>query len=80
MYIEQIIARYKYKVFKATLPIYRELLLYIFYTTHSIRLGNWAGYSTTALIVQKNSHDFILKVYILRVLGSIPCYKRFKNK
>ena len=50
MYIKQITARYKYKVFKATLPIYRELLLYILYTTHSIRLGNWAGYSTTALI------------------------------
>jgi len=39
-YIERIAARYKRKVFKATLPIYGELLLYILYTTHSIRLGN----------------------------------------
>ena len=39
-YIERIIVRYKRKVFKATLPIYRELLLYILYITHSIRLGN----------------------------------------
>ena len=51
IYIKQIIARYKYKVFKTTLPIYRELLLYILYTTHSIKLGNWARYSTTAFIV-----------------------------
>jgi len=43
-------ARYKRKVFKATLPIYGELLLYILYATHSIRLGNWARYSATALI------------------------------
>jgi hypothetical protein len=50
MYIEWIIARYECKVFKATLPIYKELLLYIFYTTHSIKLGNWAGYSATALV------------------------------
>ena len=35
MYIKQIIVRYKYKVFKATLPIYRELLLYILYITYS---------------------------------------------
>ena len=40
MYIEQITARYKYKGFKATLSIYGELLLYILYTTHFIRLGN----------------------------------------
>ena len=40
MYIEWIAVKYKYKVFKATLPIYGELLLYILYTTHSIRLGN----------------------------------------
>jgi len=39
-YIERITARYKRKVFKATLPIYGELLLYILYTTYSIRLGN----------------------------------------
>ena len=50
IYIEWIAVRYKYKVFKATLPIYGELLLYILYTTHSIRLGNWAGYGATALI------------------------------
>jgi hypothetical protein len=50
MYIKQIAVRYKCKVFKATLPIYRELLLYILYTTHSIKLGNWAGYSATALM------------------------------
>ena len=50
IYIEQITVKYKYKVFKATLPIYGELLLYILYTTHSIKLDNWAGYSTTALI------------------------------
>ena len=40
MCIKQIIVRYKYKVFKATLPIYRELLLYVFYTIYFIRLGN----------------------------------------
>jgi hypothetical protein len=80
MYIEWIAVKYKYKVFKATLPIYKELLLYILYTTYFIKLGNWAGYSATALIVQKNSHDFILKVYILQVLGLIPCYKRLKTK
>ena len=51
MYIKQITMRYKYKVFKATLPIYGELLLYILYTTHSIRLGNWAGYSIITFIV-----------------------------
>jgi hypothetical protein len=79
MYIEWIIIRYKYKIFKATLPIYRELLLYILYTTHSIRLGNWARYSTTALIAQKNSHDLIPKAYILRVLGLILYYKRLKT-
>jgi len=39
-YIERIAARYKRKVFKATLPICGELLLYILYATHSIRLGN----------------------------------------
>jgi len=79
-YIEQITARYKHKVFKATLPIYRELLLYILCTTHSIRLGNWARYSAIALIAQKNSHNFIPKAYILRVLGLILCYKRLKTK
>jgi hypothetical protein len=40
MYVERITARYKRKVFKATLPIYGELLPYILYTTYSIRLGN----------------------------------------
>jgi hypothetical protein len=40
MCIERITARYKRMVFKATLPIYRELLLYILYTTYSIRLSN----------------------------------------
>jgi hypothetical protein len=40
MYIEWITARYKRRVFKATLPIYGELLLYILYTTYSIRLDN----------------------------------------
>jgi hypothetical protein len=51
MYIEWIMVRYKCKVFKATLPIYRELLLYILYTTYSIRLSNWARYGATALMV-----------------------------
>ena len=69
IYIERIAVRYKRKVFKATLPIYGELLLYILYTTYSIRLGNWAKYSTIALIAQKNSHNFIPKAYVLRVLG-----------
>ena len=50
IYIEQITVRYKYKVFKATLPIYRELLLYILCVTYFIKLGNWAKYGTTALI------------------------------
>ena len=80
IYIKQITVRYKYKVFKATLPIYRELLLYILYTTYSIRLDNWAGYSTTALITQKNSYNFVPKVYVLRVLGLMLYYKRFKTK
>ena len=80
IYIKQITARYKYKVFKATLPIYRELLLYILYITHSIRLDNYAGYSTTAFITQKNSYNFIPKAYVLRVLGLILYYKRFKTK
>ena len=48
MCIEQITVRYKYKVFKATLPICGELLLYILCTTHSIKLGNWARYSAIA--------------------------------
>ena len=78
--IKQITARYKRKVFKATLPIYRELLLYVLYTTHSIKLGNWARYSIIALIVQKNSYNFILNAYILQVLGLIPYYKRLKTK
>ena len=80
MYIKQIAVRYKYKVFKTTLPICRKLLLYILYTTHSIRLGNWAGYNTIALIVQKNSYNFIPKVYVLWVLGLILYYKGFKTK
>ena len=65
IYIEWIAVRYKYKIFKATLPIYRELLLYILYTTYSIKLGNWARYRTTALIVQKNFYNFIPEVYVL---------------
>ena len=79
-YVERIAARYKRKVFKATLPISRELLLYILYTTYSIRLGNWARYSTIALMAQKNSHNFIPKAYVLRVLGLMLCYKRLKTK
>jgi hypothetical protein len=79
IYIKQITARYKYKVFKATLPIYRELLLYILYTTYSIKLGNWARYSTTALIVQKNSHNLVPKAYILQVLGLMLYHKRLKT-
>ena len=51
MYIKQIMVKYKYKVFKATLPIYKELLLYILYTTYSIKLNNWARYNAIALIV-----------------------------
>ena len=50
IYIKRITVKYKYKVFKATLPIYRELLLYVLYTTHFIKLGNWARYNTIALI------------------------------
>ena len=49
-YIKQITVRYKRKVFKATLPIYGELLPYILYTTYFIRLGNWARYNIIALI------------------------------
>ena len=41
----------KYNGFKAILLIYGELLLYIFYTAYFIKLGNWARYSTIALIV-----------------------------
>ena len=80
MCVEQIVMKYKYKVFKATLPIYRELLPYILYTTHSIKLGNWARYSATAFIAQKNSYNFIPEVYVLRVLGLMPCYKRLETK
>jgi hypothetical protein len=40
IYIEWIAVKYEYKVFKATLSIYRELLLYILCTTYSIRLDN----------------------------------------
>ena len=80
MYIKQIAARYKYKVFEATLPIYKELLLYILYTTHFIKLDNWAGYSTIAFIVQKNSYNFVPEAYILQVLSLILCYKRFETK
>jgi hypothetical protein len=80
MYIERIAARYKYIVFKATLPIYRELLLYILYATYSIKLGNWARYSAIAFTVQKNSYNFIFKMYILQVLGLILYYKRLKTK
>ena len=80
MYVERIAARYERKVFKTTLLICGELLPYILYTTHSIRLGNWAGYGATALVAQKNSHDFVLKAYVLRVLGSMPCHKRLETK
>ena len=51
IYIKRIIVKYKYKVFKATLLIYRELLLYILYITHFIKLGNWARYSAIAFII-----------------------------
>ena len=80
IYIKRIAVKYKYKVFKTTLPIYKELLLYILYTTHSIKLGNWAKYSAIALVTQKNSHNFIPEAYILWVLGSILYYKRFETK
>ena len=80
IYIKQIIARYKCKVFKTTLPICRELLLYILYTTHFIKLGNWAGYGAIALIVQKNSYNFIPEAYVLWVLGLILYYKRLETK
>ena len=50
IYIKQIATKLKRKVFKTTLPIYKELLLYILYTTHFIRLDNWAKYSIIALI------------------------------
>ena len=80
MCVERIAARYKRKVFEATLPIYGELLPYVLYTTHSIRLGNWAGYGATALVAQKNSHDFVPEAYVLRVLGLMPCHKRFETK
>jgi len=80
MCIERITVRYKHKVFKATLPICKELLLYILYTTYSIRLSNWAGYSATALMAQKNSYNFVLKAYVLWVLGLMLCYKRLKTK
>ena len=80
MYIEWIAVRYKCKVFKATLPIYGELLPYVLCITHSIRLGNWAGYGATAFIAQKNFYNFIPEVYVLQVLGLMPCYKRFKTK
>ena len=50
IYIKRIIVKYKYKNFKATLPIYGELLLYILYITYFIRLGNWARYSIIAFM------------------------------
>jgi len=80
IYIERIAVRYKRKVFKATLPIYGELLPYVLCTTYSIRLGNWAGYSAIALMAQKNSHNFVPKAYVLQVLGLMPCHKRLKTK
>ena len=80
MCVERIAARYECKVFEATLPICGELLLYILCATHSIRLGNWAGYSTIALVAQKNSHDFVPEAYVLRVLGLMPCHKRLETK
>jgi hypothetical protein len=78
--VERIAARYKRKVFEATLPICGELLPYVLCATHSIRLGNWAGYGATALVAQKNSHDFVPEAYVLRVLGSMPCHKRLETK
>jgi len=60
--------------------MYRELLPYILYTTHSIRLSNWARYGATALIAQKNSHNFVPTAYVLRVLGLMPYYKRLVTK
>jgi hypothetical protein len=72
--------KYKYKVFKATLLICGELLLYILYTTHFIRLGNWARYNIIIFIIQKNFYNFIPKAYILWVLDLILYYKRFKTK
>ena len=78
--VERIAARYERKVFEATLPICGELLPYVLCATHSIRLGNWAGYGATALVAQKNSHDFVPEVYVLRVLGSMPCHKRLETK
>jgi hypothetical protein len=80
MCVEWIAVRYKCKVFKATLPICGKLLLYILCATYFIKLGNWARYSATALMAQKNSHDFVPEVYVLQVLGSILCYKRLKTK
>jgi hypothetical protein len=65
IYIKWITVKYKCKVFKATLPIYRELLLYILYTTYFIKLGNWARYNTSALIVQKNFYNFMPEAYVL---------------
>lgn len=78
--VERIAARYERIVFEATLPICGELLPYVLCATHSIRLSNWAGYGATALVAQKNSHDFVPEAYVLRVLGSIPCHKRFETK
>ena len=69
MCVERITARYKRKAFEATLPICGKLLPYVLCATHSIRLGNWAGYGATALVAQKNSHDFVPEAYVLRVLG-----------
>ena len=80
MCVEQIAVRYKRKVFEATLPICGELLPYVLYATNSIRLGNWAGYGVTALVAQKNSHDFVPEAYVLRVLGSMSCHKRLETK
>jgi len=40
MCVEQIIIKYKCIVFEVILPIYGELLPYVFWATHFIKLGN----------------------------------------
>ena len=80
MCVEWIAVRYKCKVFETTLPICGELLPYVLYATHFMKLDNWAGYGATVFMVQKSSHDLVLKAYILQVLGSMLCHKRLKTK
>ena len=69
-YVKQIAVRYKHKVFKATLPIYGELLLYILYTTHSIRLDNWARYNITASKIGK-MRRFIREKAVIRSYSNL---------